>query len=435
MGNHATRPEIIEAAAQGLGSSTRYSQTIDDTLMYVAVLVKNEQERLGFVRLALPLSEIQTLIASLQRTLIGAAVVISAIAILLVIWMVGLALRPLRQLTDAVQHISIERLGETIKTNRAMEPQQDEVGQLALAFDAMTVQLDTQVSALETERSKLAAVLRVMTDGLIIVDTKGIIRLINPAAETMFDTKHTHAIGRSLIEVVRNHQLVDAWQSCQATGENQYTLVELNTQKLYLQAVASNLGPALPGSILLLLQNLTRLRRLETVRQDFISNVSHELRTPLASLKALTETLMEGALDDPPAAWRFLTRMETEVDALSLMVSELLELSRIESGRVPLKLQPTRPYDLIEPAVERLRLQAERSGLEISTHCEMDLPLVLVDLIRLEQVLVNLLHNAIKFTPPGGTSRSQQPRGARDVQFSVQDTGIGIPPADLTRIF
>jgi two-component system phosphate regulon sensor histidine kinase PhoR len=435
MDNHANRPEIIQARAKGAGVSTRLSKTLEDTLMYVAVPVMENQEIVGFVRLSVPLSEIQALLSRLQQTLIGAALFITVIAILLAIWLVGLVLRPLRRLTEFVEQVSIDKLGETVNPGRALESFPDEVGQLALAFDAMTTHLDRQVGALETERTKFASVLGVMTDGLVIVDEKGIVQLINPAAEHMFNTSQANALGRSLIEVVRNHQLVEAWQSCQLSGESQYTIIEMSTHKLYLQAVLSPLGEHLPGSILLLLQDLTRLRRLETVRQDFISNVSHELRTPLASLKALTETLLEGALDEPPTARRFLTQMETEVDALSLMVSELLELSRIESGRVPIKLEPVHPCDLIEQSVERLRLQAERSGLEIQIECSDDLPMILADSSRLEQVLVNLLHNAIKFTPEQGKIRVSAVQKQDEVLFAVEDTGVGIPPADLTRIF
>ncbi len=151
-----------------------------------------------------------------------------------------------------------------------------------------------------------------------------------------------------------------------------------------------------------MVQDLTRIRRLETVRRDFISNVSHELRTPLASLKALTETLQEGALEDPPAAHRFLGRIQTEVDALTQMATELLELSRIESGQVPLELKPISPFKLIMTTAERMKMQAERAGLMILVDCAPDLPNIRADMPRLEQVLVNLIHNALKFTRPGG---------------------------------
>jgi two-component system phosphate regulon sensor histidine kinase PhoR len=171
------------------------------------------------------------------------------------------------------------------------------------------------------------------------------------------------------------------------------------------------------------------------MRRDFISNVSHELRTPLAALKALTETLQSGALEDPPAAHRFLEQMETEVDSLSLMVNELLELSRIESGRVPLNLTPTPPLDIVNPAVERLRLQAERTGLMLSIECADDLPPVFADLTRVQQVVVNLLHNAIKFTPSSGQVSVRCERQDQMIRFAVVDNGIGIDSDDLPRIF
>jgi two-component system phosphate regulon sensor histidine kinase PhoR len=186
---------------------------------------------------------------------------------------------------------------------------------------------------------------------------------------------------------------------------------------------------------MLLFQNLTQIKKLETVRQDFISNISHELRTPIASLKALTETLQEGALEDPPAAKRFLERIETEVDSLSLMVSELLELSRIDSGRVPLKLTPISPCELVYSSVERLSLQAERANLRVLIDCPDDLPDVLADSKRLEQVLVNLLHNAIKFTLSGGTITVSAQDSVEYIEFCVRDTGVGIPEEELPRIF
>ncbi len=299
----------------------------------------------------------------------------------------------------------------------------------------MAVQLHSQIEALETERSKMAAVLSEMTDGVLIADGQGRVQLLNPAAEHMFGVRASEAMGRTLAEVLRQHQMVELWQKCHQSGETQSATIELTGNRLYLQAVATPLGESLPGSILLLFQNLTRIRQLETVRRDFISNISHELRTPLAALKALTDTLQEGALDDPPMAHRFLERMETEVDSLSLMVSELLELARIELGRVPLQLGAVAPSDLIAGAVERLRLQAGRSGLNLTIECPENLPPVLADYSRLEQVIVNLLHNAIKFTATGGSiTVGAQPAGEA-VRFFVQDSGVGIPAEDMPRIF
>jgi two-component system phosphate regulon sensor histidine kinase PhoR len=240
---------------------------------------------------------------------------------------------------------------------------------------------------------------------------------------------------RTLIEVVRAHEIVNLWNLCQQSNHQQTVAFETPVDRDYLQVIGTRLKPSLPEFTLLLFQNLTTQRKLETVRRDFVSNVSHELRTPLASLKALTETLQEGALNDPPAAQRFLSQMDDEIDNLTQMVQELLELSRIESGRVPLQKKMVSPLQVIEPAVQRMILQALRSNLALTINCPTDLPQIEVDSSRLQQVLVNLIHNAIKFTLPGGSILVSAMSSEKKIIFSVKDTGIGIPPDDLSRIF
>jgi two-component system phosphate regulon sensor histidine kinase PhoR len=435
MDNHLNRPEIQDALTSGQGTSIRFSQTILAYMMYVAVPVVEDGDVVGFARISMPLENIDKNITHLQQTLIAVTFAIALVTVVLALWIASRSMQPLRNLTRDVGRISTGDLESIRIPNQSSLTSQDEIGQLTRSFNSMTIQLRGQLQTLEAERSKMAAVLGVITDGVLIVDENGVVQLINPAAENMFAVKEKDAVGRSVVEVLRHHQLVELWQRSLELDDSQITTLELHPQRLYLQGIATPLGQALPGRTLLLFQNLTRLRRLETVRQDFISNISHELRTPLTSLKALTETLQESALDDPPAARRFLQRMETEVDALSLMVSELLELSRIESGRVPLKMQPIQPVELIKQAEERLRLQAERAELKVSLDAAEDLPLVLADPSRLEQVLVNLLHNAIKFTPSGGQIRVTAQAQGDHILFAVEDTGVGIPADDLPRIF
>jgi two-component system, OmpR family, phosphate regulon sensor histidine kinase PhoR len=307
--------------------------------------------------------------------------------------------------------LSLENLSYTVKT-------------LALALNAHT-------STVEAERSRLAAVLDRMTDGVLIVDPAGQIQFANPAVDRLFEIKN--AVGRRVVEVLRQHQLVEVWQRSRETGEAQEESVELPGRRRFLQLVV--LPDRQTGGSLLLVQDLTRVRRLETVRRDFISNVSHELRTPLASLKALTETLRDGALEDPKASARFIGRIETEVDALTQMATELLELSHIESGQVPLDLKAVPAYGLLLSAAERMRAQAERAGVVLRIDAAQDVTEVRADPLRLEQVLVNLIHNAVKFTRPGGEVVLAAQTEADFVRFSVCDSGVGIPPGDLERIF
>jgi two-component system phosphate regulon sensor histidine kinase PhoR len=274
-----------------------------------------------------------------------------------------------------------------------------------------------------------------MADGVLITDEAGEVQLVNAAAARILDTTEGQALGRSFGQVVPHHALIELWKACRERGEEQMEAVELGSQGLFLQAIITPFEEAEVEGYLVILQDLTRIRRLETVRRDFISNISHELRTPLAGLKALVDTLRGGAIKDPVATKRFLKRMEAEVDSLTQMVEELLELSRIESRRVPLRLSPTAVAEVVIPPCERLRPQAERAGLDLTVLLPPDLPRILADMERMQQVLTNLVHNAIKFTPPGGSITVEARQVEDEVVISVRDTGVGIPADDLPRIF
>jgi two-component system phosphate regulon sensor histidine kinase PhoR len=319
--------------------------------------------------------------------------------------------------------------------NRVRELQIDtqvgELQNLSSALASIIAAFDLRHSTLESERARLATVLDQITDGVLIADAQGIIQFANPAADRLFQT--SNPVNRSITEVIRNHQLVEAWRRCQQTRQLQSESVEVPTRHQYLQLVV--IPDQHSSGSLLLAQDLTQIRRLETVRRDFISNLSHELRTPLASLKALTETLQDGALEDPPAARRFIDQIQIEVDALSQMVTELLELSRIESGRFSLNFRPVAPRTLLDSASRRMRLQAERAGLVLQVECAEDLPNVQMDVQRMEQVFVNLIHNAVKFTRPGGQILLFAEAGPGEVRFAVRDTGIGVPADEGARIF
>jgi two-component system phosphate regulon sensor histidine kinase PhoR len=302
---------------------------------------------------------------------------------------------------------------------------------LSNTIASLQAEFDHQLSSLTHENARLAAILNQMTDGVLIADAGGRIQFANPAARKLFETGDP--VGRGVVEVIRHHQLVETWRKCQQGQVMQSGTVEIPAKRQIIQLIA--IPDQYAGGALLLAQDLTTLRRIETVRRDFISNVSHELRTPLASLKALTETLQSGALEDPPAARRFLERIEAEVDALTQMASELLDLTRIESGQTTLNLANVLPQRILDSVADRMKMQAERASLDLLVQVAAALPPVRADMARIEQVLVNLIHNAIKFTPPGGRitlSAALHPDG---VCFSVGDTGSGIPPEELPRIF
>ncbi len=430
MENHLNRPEIQRALQKTVSTEMRFSNTLQTQMLYAAAPMLDGERVLGVARLAVSLDTIRRNENNLLGSMLIATGIATGLAILLAVLIATYTIAPLRELTLAAQRIASGNRDDIVMTMRY-----DEIGRLQRAFSDMAYRLKEQIDELNDERGKMAAVLSNMTDGVIMVNGEGYVELVNPAVLRLFNIQAENALGKSLIEVVRHHQMAELWRRSLQTGEQQSNMIETAPDRLYIQEIATPLNASMPERTLLVFQDLTRVRKLETVRQDFVSNVSHELRTPLASLKAITETLQEGALEDPAVARRFLGRMEMEIDNLTQMVQELLELSRIESGKVPLRRRPVSPCEMSSPAVERMAIQAERAGLQLCMDCPADLPLVLADPDRLEQVLVNLIHNAIKFTSPGGEIKVSAYAENKQVIFNVRDSGVGIPPEALTRIF
>lgn len=383
---------------------------------------------------------------------------ILVIGLLFLVLTVGVGIRNDLRRHAAIQQLIMmaEQLAEGTPASRAIPLGEPDLDALANAFNHMAIQTEDRMHRIAVDRSQLSAMLTSMADGVIIVGADGKVALMNRAAAMMLQTDPKRAGGRSFTDVARDNELVTLWQNCLNTGQQQSAFVErqpagngegLPPARQFLSVVATPVSavvsaPRTPGSqdgALVVLRDLSELRRLETVRRDFIANVSHELRTPLASIKLLVETLQEHALEDPDAARHFLDRIATEVDHMSQIVAELLDLSRIEGGRLTMQRQPMPVSELLCSTVERLRPLAQRQGLSLGIENEAalnHLPQVMADPERIRQVLTNLVHNAIKFTPTGG----QVILGAKKyddhfVALSVHDTGIGIAPEDVSRIF
>jgi two-component system phosphate regulon sensor histidine kinase PhoR len=431
MVNHLDRPEIMDSITSGQGSSTRFSHTLGYDMLYVAVPIKAGQDLLGFMRLALPLTQINQRITDLERLWLWVSAGVSLVAVLLAGLIATHVSRPLRDLTRATAKLVDPGPDFTI----AIAKNKNEIYQLTQIFNLMAMNSRQKLSDLECEKGKLASVLQEMSDGVIIVNHQGTVQLINQAAIAMFAVESTDPIGQTLIEITRQHQIVELFKKCLATAKVQALSFEVNRSKSYIHGQATPGGLALRGSCLLLFQDMTEQHRVELMRRDFVSNVSHELRNPLAVIKMLSETLQDGALDDPANARHFIEQIENEADTLSVMVDELLELSRAESGRITLNLAPVRACEPLLSIFERMQLMAKQADLTLVLQCPDALPLIHADAVRLEQVLINLVHNAIKFSHPGDEiliSAEQQPN---NVQFTVTDHGLGISESDLPHVF
>ncbi len=417
MENHATRPEIVPALAGGEGRAVRHSATVDRDLLYVAVPVRVGDRIVGVSRLALPLVAVDALAARLSLSLLAAALVAALVAVFAA-WVIQRVIaRPIEVLTERAeaQDASFDIRGPV------------EVERLAAALRRSSAAVRAEHAVAESERDRLATLIDELGDAILIADADGRVLLANAAARA---SSGPDVVGRRLPEVVRDHEVLAAIASAR-DGRDATATIERADPRRFMRAVAR---PLEGGQILVVLQDLTTLRRLETVRSDFVANVSHELRRPITSLKAMAEALEEGALNDPAAARDFVHRMHQEIDGLAQLTNELLTLTRIESGAETLTLLPQSPGALLADCARRMGPLASRADVALLVE-PGDAPAVRADGERVAQVLANLVHNAVKFTPAGGSVRLSAAREDGRVAFSVTDTGVGIERADLERVF
>jgi two-component system phosphate regulon sensor histidine kinase PhoR len=357
--------------------------------------------------------------------LIG-AIAGAAIAVVL---SVSYLLRPLGAVRDAAAHLAAGDLAARIR-QRPPGP----AGQMADALNQVAEQFQKQMSTASEGESRLSAAMNSSVDPVSALDNEGRILFANMAFEEIFNRRLEEVAGKPFVHVLADEAVVDAIRASREQGLRKISVIEQPGRRFF-QVVTTPISGGGEWSVLIVFHDLTDVQRTEQIRRDFVANVSHELRTPLAALKSVVETLAEGALEDESVAYEFLRRADAEVDRLVQLVEELLELSRIESGDQPLVLRETDVAALLSEAVERLRPQAERAHLNLHLELSPNLGLARLDGARIERAALNLIHNAIKFTPSGGDVTLAAERDNGSLMVQVRDTGSGIAPSDLPRIF
>ena len=308
------------------------------------------------------------------------------------------------------------------------------LAELAEAFNQMTRSLEERIAVASQDRSRLMAALNSSSDAVVAVDGHGSIAFANTAARALSDRDRPDLTGKPFAWLVPDERLIEAIRASRQEGRREMLHIE-RPNRQHLQVIVTPIVGGGEWAALVVFHDVTDAKRVEQVRRDFVANVSHELRTPLASMKSVIETLQGGALEEQETARDFLTRMDMEVDRLVNLVEELLELSRIESGEVPLVRRPVSLGEVVVSAVERMRPAARRRRLELSVDVPRHLPAVAGDAARLERVVVSLVDNAIKFTMPEGAVQVSAAPADGSVAITVRDTGVGIDPEDLPRIF
>lgn len=430
MVNHLNRPEVQEVVAGGIGYNVRYSTTFKTEMIYVAVAQLSNGELANIIRLAKPLEIVNARLEMIRRAILLSGLAAILLATLVTFFAAKRTTRPIVELTEAAKRIT------SGDYSNIPEPGADnEINDLTRAFSKMAIQIQDQISTISGQNANLETIVDRLMDGLIIVRRDGKIDLINRTARLMFGVDAPEGKSADFVKTLQQYQLVELWQKTVNDKKDQNMYIELKNQGKYLLGMSTFLGTVQEGTVLILLQDRTKNRDLEEMRQTFVSNVSHELRTPLTTMKALSETLQQCVRKDPDSAERFITLMDVEIDKLTQMVLELLELSRIESGRVEMVMINKDVADLLYGPVERMRMQADRAGLDLQMVVPEGLPQIKVDAERMERVLINIIHNAIKYTRPGGLITVSAEQAEDEIILRVKDTGEGIDEKDLPRIF
>jgi two-component system phosphate regulon sensor histidine kinase PhoR len=378
---------------------------------------------------ALALLVAATFLGLATGSVIVAVVVAAIAAVILAFVLSALVLSPLGRITKTAASVAAGDLEARVDPRPI-----GEMGETADAFNQMAENLQAEITRSSQEHSRMLAALSSTADAVVALNDDDLIAFANPSAEILLQRSQRDLAGNPFAFAMADPDVVAALRKSRESRKPERLVVEYRNGR-YLEVI---LTPILEGgnwASLVVFHDVTSVRRAEQVRRDFVANVSHELRTPLAALKSVIETLEGGALDDPLTAREFLSRGDAELDRIVQMVEELLELSRIESGEVPLARKELAPADLLNTAVERMKPRAERQGVTLTLDAPEDLPNVSADRNLLERAVVNLIDNAIKFTPRGGVIdvSAQSVNGLLSVE--VRDSGEGIDSADLPRIF
>ena len=430
--NHAARLEMRAALEGRTGRDLRTSVSIHAPLLYVALPVRDGARVIGAVRLALPLSAVTASYARVHRVLLAGGLVALAVAFGIGVFVAGRVTRPVVEM-QAIARQMVE--GQFAV--RAPVGSSDELGALGRALNVMVARLREQIETLQGERAKATAILDGMVEGVIAVDGHETILLMNERARAMFGVGPGRGEGKPFLEVIRNADLHEIFRAGRDAGDVTRRELRLTTpveRILRMTAVPLRLAGE-PAGVVMVVDDVTELRRLELVRTEFVANVSHELRTPLTAMQGYLETLLAGALDEPEHARRFLEVAFRHTERLGRLLNDLTDLSNIELGKVALRLAPTAIRPVVDSVLAIVAAKAREGGVELAS----DVPDTLsahADHDRLAQILINLVDNAVKYTPAGGTVavRARAVDDSRVVELAVSDTGVGIPRADLPRI-
>lgn len=428
IGKKLTHDDISPAL---VGQEThRIGQENGQRTAFEAVPITKSDRIVGVLYLKASLEEAYSRLRDIRKVLLVATLIALGSTAVLGVALARTITGPVREVTRTAALIAGGDFSQFIHVHS-----NDEIGQLGEMFNRMTVRLKETLEEIRGEKNKVEAILAHMADGLLALDPEGRVTKLNPAAERILLVPEAQALGHLPDEVWPGVHLADA--VARAREESQSVSCEIHCNKQTLLAHVTPLqgeGKGLAGTVVVF-HDITELERLEKMRQEFVADVSHELKTPLTTVKSYVETLLDGAVDSPEVRDQFLKVVANETDRMTRLVRDLLQLSQLEKGQAQWEAQPTDMPELVEESLDLLAVPLEKKQLRIVKRFAPDTPAALGDREKLQQVLINLLANAIEFTPPGGEITVIVKSAGAMVWVAVRDTGIGIPREDLPRIF
>lgn len=426
----ASAPEVVSALNSGKSVSARVETTGGQEHAFVAVPIIFNGETVGVARASRTTSEIDSQNVSLVIGIIFSSAIVLILSVGLAYFLAQSASRSMEAAADGARRFANGDLDYRMDTSSY--PGAEE---LAEAFNQMASTITDQIRNLTTESNHLSVILDTMADGVIVVNSNGQVELMNLSAEWMLESPNREADRIQLAEVVRDHEILQLVSEARATRQTRQAELELVHRRRFLNVIATPLSEGSDEGVLLTLQDVTRLWQVETTRREFVSNVSHELRSPLAAIRAMTETLQDGALYDTDTAQDFLTRILNDTQRMTTMVNELLELSRLESGQAPIHLAPVSLESVVAEIESRFDVSPDHERLKLETNVPDGIPLVMGEADKLNQVLANLVENAVKVTGDGGLISISANATDRWVEVKVSDNGIGIAREHLPHVF
>jgi len=440
MDNHSKREEIQHALANQIRPSIRISPTLNLKMMYLAIPIQPHGETIGILRTSIPITEIDEAVWEIQ-----ARIAVAGLVVIVIAGGIGLVIsrrisRPLEQLRHAAEHFAQGDLAGQLPANASQE-----IASLAETINKIASELDRRIHTVVRERNQREAILSSMVEGVLAVDAEQRLLSLNQAGANLLGVDVETVLGRNLQDVVRNPELEKLLAKVLHDGqtiEDDFVLNDgnrerfLSAQGTVLHDVESVDSGERQTGALVVLHDVTRLKRLENVRRDFVANVSHELKTPITSIKGFTETLLDGAMERPEDAKRFLQIVAAQSDRLNDIIEDLLTLSRLEqdSGMAKLPVEQARLRDVLTAAKGICELRAAEKNVEIELICDEQL-LGPINAALLEQAVVNLVDNGVKYSPEGFTVVVQVERTAAELIIQVRDQGCGISAKHLPRLF